>query len=35
MGWVTLAIFIGIVVLSIYACCKVSGDCSREEEKRQ
>ena len=31
---VLLIIFVAMIFLSIVACCKVSGDCSREEEKR-
>ena len=27
-------ILIVLVVVTLYACCKVSGECSREEERR-
>ena len=30
---VLIILFVAVVVLSIMACCKVAGDCSRKEEK--
>jgi len=29
-----LVIFIGFGLIFLFACCKVSGDCSREEDER-
>lgn len=28
-----MVIFFAVIVLAVYACCKVSSGCSREEEK--
>lgn len=28
-----MVIFFAVIVLAVYACCKVSSECSREEEK--
>jgi hypothetical protein len=31
---ITMIIIITMITVTLYACCKVSGDCSREEERR-
>ena len=31
---VLMIVFVAVIFISMVACCKVSGDCSREEEKR-
>lgn len=31
--WICIAILVAGLVLAIWACCKMSGDCDRREEK--